>query len=117
MPITEAFAGTQSVTTTEHSLPRDATYDSGQPQTGDGIYQVFVDVNAVAFGDEFLLKVYEKVQSSDTQRLVYQATITGPQAEPVFVTPALVLMHGWDVTIIRVTGTDRTITWSIRQIS
>ena len=33
------------------------------------------------------------------------------------VTPALVLMHGWDMTILKLAGTDRSIEWSIRQVT
>jgi hypothetical protein len=117
MAITEAFANTQSVTATEHSLPRDATYSSASPQTDDGVYQCFLDVNAIAFGDEFQFRVYEKVQSTDTQRIVYEAIIAGPQSTPIFVTPSLVLLHGWDMTLLKLAGTDRTITWSIRKVA
>jgi hypothetical protein len=117
MAISEAFANTQSVSTTEWSLPRDASYDIAQPQTDDGVYQCFIDVNAVAFADEFQFRVYEKVQSSDTQRIVYEAIIAGPQSTPIFVTPSLVLIHGWDMTLDKLAGTDRTITWSIRKVA
>ena len=58
--ITEAFAGTQSVTTDEHSLPRDAVYDGPVPQTGDGLYQVFLDVNELVGGDLFRFRIYEE---------------------------------------------------------
>lgn len=58
--ISEAFAGTQSVTTDEHSLPRDATYSGGSPQAADGLYQIFLDVNALAGGDLFRFRVYEE---------------------------------------------------------
>lgn len=117
MAISEAFANTQSITTTEHSLPRDATYDSGQPQTDDGVYQVFIDVNAINAADLFRVRVYEKAQAGDTQRVVYEAFIGGPQATPIWISPTLILLHAWDVTLIKISGTDRTITWSIRKVA
>jgi hypothetical protein len=48
---------------------------------------------------------------------VYEAFIGGPQACPIWVSPALVLMHGWDMSLFKVSATDRVILWSIRQIS
>jgi len=35
----------------------------------------------------------------------------------VFVTPSLLLIHGWDMTLLKVAGTDRAIDWSIRAVS
>ena len=115
MAITEAYAESQSVTTTEWSLTGDD--DSLGAVTDDGVYQVFLDVSAVAAADLFRVRVYEKTRSADTQRVVYEAYIGGPQATPVWVSPSLILMHGWDVSLIKISGTDRTITWSIRKVA
>lgn len=116
MPITEAFANTQAVSTTEHSCPRDATYDIAQPQTDDGVYQVFLDVSDMITGDELQIRIYEKVQGSDTQRIVYQSNLVGPISPPIWISPCLVLMHGWDVTLDAIAGTI-TVTWSIRKVA
>jgi len=115
MAITEAFAGTESVGTTEHSL----TTDTAGPdvETSDGVFQVFLDVSDMVTGDELQIRVYEKVQSSDTQRIVYQSNLVGPQSPPIFVLPSLVLMHGWDVTADCIAGTNITVTWSIRKVA
>jgi hypothetical protein len=116
--ITEAFASSQAVDTTEWSCPRDASYDAGSPQTGDGVYQVFLDVNDMVTGDELQIRVYEKVQAADTQRVVYQSTLIGPQSPPVWVSPSLILMNGWDVTLDQIAGTSGiTVTWSIRKVA
>lgn len=114
MAISEAFAGSENVTNTEWSLPRDAAYDIGQPQTGDGTFQCFLDTINVVAADSFRFRIYEKVRAGDTQRIVYEAYINGPQTTPIFVTPALELMHGWDVTLFKVSATSRVINWSIR---
>jgi hypothetical protein len=116
MAISEAFAGSEAVGTTEWSAPRDASYSSGSTQTDDGVYQVFLDVSDMVTGDELQIRVYEKVQSADTQRIVYQSNLFGPQSPPIFVFPSLVLMHGWDVTLDAIAGTI-TVTWSIRKVS
>jgi hypothetical protein len=114
MAITEAFAGTEAVSTTEHSL----TTDTAGPdvETSDGVFQVFLDVSDMVTGDELQIRIYEKVQSADTQRIVYQSNLVGPQSPPIWVSPSLVLMHGWDVTLDAIAGTI-TVTWSIRKVA
>jgi hypothetical protein len=116
MAITEAFANTQAVGATEWSCPRDAAYDVGQPQTDDGVYQVFLDISDMVTGDELQIRVYEKVQSGDTQRIVWQSNLIGPQSPPIWVSPTLVLLHGWDVTLDAIAGTI-TVNWSIRKVA
>lgn len=116
MAITEAFANTQAVGTTEHSAPRDATYDTAQFQTDDGVYQVFLDLSDMVAGDELQIRIYEKVQSGDTQRIVYQANLMGAQSPAIWVSPTLVLIHAWDVTLNAIAGTI-TVTWSIRKVA
>lgn len=113
MAISEAFSGTETVGTTEHSL----TTDTAGPDvdTSDGAYQCFLDLNALAAGDVFEFKVYEKVLSSSTQRVVYSARFAGAQGHPIWVSPVLILMHGWDMTLDKMSGTDRSIDWSIRK--
>lgn len=115
MAISEAFSGSETVSTTEHSL----TTDTSGPdvETSDGVYQCFLDLSALAAGDEFEFKVYEKVISSSTQRLAYSVMFKGAQAAPVWASPSLILLHGWDMTLDKIAGTDRNIDWSIRKIA
>lgn len=115
MAISEAYSGTETVSTTEWSLTGDD--NSLDAITTDGIYQCFLELNNLAAGDVFEFRVYEKVLSGSTQRLVFSATFNGAQGEPVWVSPALVLMHGWDMSLDRIAGSDRAISWSIRQIA
>ena len=84
--------------------------------TDDGIYQVFLELAAMAAGDQYRIKVKEKVTSAGTQRIVYEAVVTGAQPGP-WVSPSLILIHGWDVTMTKLAGTDRSISWSIRQVA
>lgn len=111
----EAFTGTETISTTEHSL----TTDSGGPDvdTTAGIFQAFIDLNALAAGDEFIFRAYETVRTGDTQRLVYTATFAGAQATPIWVSPTLILGVGWDFTLDKVAGTDRAINWRISKIA
>jgi hypothetical protein len=115
MAITEAFANSQSVTNDEWDLPSDTTTLGSQ--TTDGAYQCYLDLNALAKGDIFEFRVYEKVGSGSTQRLVYAVRFANAQSSPVWVSPTLILMHGWTMSLNKISGTDRTIDWSIRQIA
>lgn len=114
MAITELYSGTEAVGTTEHSC----TTDTAGPDadTTDGVFQVFLDVSDMIAGDQLQIRVYEKVRAGDTQRIVYQAILTGAQSEPIWTCPALILMHGWDVTLDALAGTI-TVNWSIRQVA
>lgn len=114
MPITEAFSGSEAVGTTEHSL----TTDTAGPdaETSDGVFQAFIDVSDMIAGDQLQIRIYEKVLSGSTQRLVYEAVLTGAQAQPIWVSPSLILLHGWDMTVDALAGTIN-VDWSIRKIT
>lgn len=116
MAISELITGTEAVGGTEHSLATDTSYDTGDAQTTDGVYQVWLDVSDMIAGDQLQIRIYEKVRSGDTQRVVYSAILAGPQMDPIWVSPSLVLLHGWDVSCKALAGTI-TVNWSIRQVS
>lgn len=115
MAISEAFNGSASIGTTEYDLPSASTTVSAQ--TTDGIYQLFLDLNALTSTEEYRLRIYEKVQSSSTQRVVQEVIFSGAQAEPVYVTPSLLFLHGWTFTLKLNFGSPRTINWSIRSVA
>ena len=117
MAISALYESSGTISTTEISLPSGTTYSSGSPVTNTGVFQVFIDLSAMAAGDQFDIKVYESAQSAGTQRLLYTATYVGVQAAPLVVLPSLVLMYKWDVTLKKIAGTDRSIAWSIRKIA
>lgn len=114
MAIAEAYTGTATISTTEYSLPGAST--TLQSITTDGVYQVFIDFGALAAGDEYEIKVKEKVTAAGTQRTVYSGFIAGVQGSPAWASPSLILLHGWDITVKKVAGTDRSISWSIRKV-
>lgn len=106
-----AFTGTEAVSTTEWSM----TTDSAGPDvdTTPGVFQIFLDVSDMVDGDELQIRVYEKVRAGDTQRIVYQSNLVGPQSPPIWVSPSLILLNGWDATLDAISGTI-TVLWSIR---
>jgi hypothetical protein len=114
MAITVAYSGTEAVSTTEHSM----TTDTAGPDTDttDGVYQLFLNLADLTVGDELQVRIYEKVLSGSTQRIVYQQNISGEIGSKHFVFPALVLMHGWDMTLDAISGTI-TVLWSIKKVA
>jgi len=112
--VTELYTGTATIGTTEYSLTNSSTTIAAK--TDDGPIQVWLELHNLAAGDEYELRVYEKVLSSSTQRLVYRQYFRHAQTEPVAVTPSLLVTHGWDVTLARLAGSDRSISWSIRTV-
>jgi hypothetical protein len=115
MAISEAYANSQSVTNDEWDLPSDSTNLGAV--TDDGVYQCFLELDLLAKGDTFEFRVYEKVGSASTQRLVFAARFANAQSEPVWVSPSLILIHGWTMSLNKIAGTDRVISWSIRKVS
>lgn len=115
MAITELYSGTATISTTEYSLPNSST--TLTPKTDDGVFQVFIDVANMAAGDQYEIKFYEKARSGDTQRLIGVSTLTGAQSNPMFVSESFIFMHGWDVTMKKLAGTDRAMYWSVRQVA
>ena len=111
-----AFEGSETVSTTEHSLTTDTS--GPDTETSDGIFQAFIDLSALAAGDIFTFAVYETVATtSGTQRVVYYNTFSHAQAMPIWVSPTLILGVGWDMTLVKESGTDRTIVWRIAQVA
>lgn len=116
MAISEAFSGSASISTTEYDLPT-ASSAALSSQTSDGIFQVFLGLTNMTATESYRLRIYEKTRSASTQGVVEDITISGAQTEPVYVTPALLFLHGWTVTLTLLQGTPRTIEWSIRQVA
>lgn len=113
--VTEVFGNSATISTTEYSLPANTTTGVPTSQTNSGLYQLFLDLSALAAGDEFELKVYEKILTGGTQRLLYSQQFIGAQGFPHSPSPALMLKWGWEMTMKKIAGTDRTIAWSIRE--
>ncbi len=114
MAITVAFSGTEAVSTTEHSMTTDTS--GPDAETSDGVFQVWINTNDLVVGDLLQIRIYEKVGSGSTQRIVYEHLISGPGNGSHWVSPGLILMHGWDATLDMISGT-ADINWSIRKVA
>lgn len=115
MALSQPYVGSATIGTTEYSLPAGSTTLSNI--NVGGIYQLFLDLNALTATDSYKLKIKEAVQAAGTQRVIQDVTISGVQSEPVYVSPSLLLLHGWDMTLTKLAGTDRAIEYSIRQVA
>lgn len=115
MPIAEhASRAAVTVGATEYSIVNGST--TLATDATDAVIQVYVDASAMAKGDEYVLRVYETVRSGGTKRIVEEWSLLGVQAE-VLATPSMIVMHGWDVTLQKLAGTDRAFDLSIRKVS
>jgi len=115
MAITETHQNSATITTTERFLASNSTTKTDQ--TTDGAYQLWLDFNALGDGDEYRVRVYERISSGGTTRAAMEWTVAHAQSEPMFVTPTLILMHGWEYSLTKLAGADCAIPWSIRQIA
>jgi hypothetical protein len=113
MAITIAYTGSAvTVSTTELSLVSGTT--TLQNISAPGVIQVMIDTTNMAGTDQYNIYIKDKIVSGGTQRVIYTITVDGAQTGPI-VTPTLILYYGWDVTMIKIAGTDRTFSWSIRK--
>jgi len=121
MAIAQYVSGTETVTSSsEWSLVTDSS--SGTTDTTDGVFQTYLDLKNLTAStsggtDTFEFRVYEKVLTGSTQGLVFSARFAGIQGAPVWVSPSLILMNGWDMTLKKTAGTNESIDWSIRFVS
>lgn len=114
MAMSELYSSSASIGATEYSLTNDSTTIA--ERTTPAILTVVLDLVNMAAGDEYELVLREKATSAGTQRVTVLAGFVGAQ-NGCFFTAAYHVMHGWDVTLRRVAGTDRTILWSIRGVT
>jgi hypothetical protein len=103
--------GSATMTTTEFFLASNST--TATYQTGDAVVQVFLDCNAMAAGDQYRIRGYEKVNGG-TARVWYEATLTGAQSQ-LFPSPSIIAGEGWEFSVTKLAGTNRAIAWSLRQ--
>lgn len=112
MALSQTHTSSATITTTERYLASDST--SKTDQTTDGVFQLFLDLSALAAGDVYRVRIYERVTSGGTARVVMEENIAGPVGSPHYVTPSMIFLHGWEYSLTKIAGTDRSITWSIR---
>lgn len=103
-----------TIGTTEYFLASDST--TATYQTTDCAFQVWIDLSNLAAGDEYVVKLYEKINGSSAL-LVASWVMVGAAAYPAWPMPSMLLGEGWEVSVTKVSGTDRSIGWSIRTVT
>lgn len=109
MAVSILASGSQTaVINTEHILNTAAT-------TSAGIYVCKVDLGAMVAGDIVELRMYGKVRSTDTERLMWGPASYGPIVPGVLivVAPADVAAASVKWTLKQVAGTGRAFPWAI----
>ena len=92
------------------------TLNTPTPETTQGTFQFWFDLNALLAGDTYEARLTEKVISSaGAAREVFRMCWANAQAK-VDPSPALILLHGWDLQVRQRTGTVKAIPWSIRKV-
>lgn len=99
---------------TEYFLASDST--TATYQTTDCVLQAWIDLSNLAAGDEYTIRLYEKVNGSSAL-LVESWTRAGAEVKPGFTIPSTIVGEGWEVSVQKVSGTDRAIGWSLRTVT
>jgi hypothetical protein len=110
------ITGTEAISTTEHSLATDTSYDTGDAQGFAEILQIWLDLSDMVLGDTLQIRLYEQVRAGDTQRNAQEWIVAHDQSTDNWVSPAVIVYHGWDVTLDALAGTI-TVNWSLRGVA
>lgn len=102
---------TATITTTEYSFARDANYAAGTPAVDvNGEIEYTFDLSALVAGDSYRFRVYRHINA--VQKIVWESVEEGGQAKALTIKFLAVDTGGYDVTGIKLTGTDRAIAWN-----
>lgn len=101
-----------TVTTSEYSLGLNSTAGVPTALTTAGRYYLLVDPAAFLAGDECIIRVYEKVVSGGTQRVIMSFEITNTSGVKIYDLGHLV--NGFDVTAQMISATSRALPMSLR---
>lgn len=116
MPISTPYTGTATVGAAAVSLVSGTT-TLQTVTSAPGVYQVVVDLAALASGDAYDLSIYDAAAAGGAKRMIVTQRVTGPIPDPLLVMPSMLLVHGWDVTLAKASGTDRAVSWSLHRVA
>ena len=103
---TSIASGSQTATlTTEHTL---------HTNTDAGTYVLYVDAENLAAGETLELKIYTKVQSVGTTRIVFSGVYKGENLiEPVIASVPVASINEYKATLEQNGGTGRAYPWEV----
>lgn len=84
--------------------------------TDAGTYNLNVDTANMVNDDVLELRIYGKVRSADTERLIYFATYANVQAENHKVSIPVVSPHHARFTLEQTNGTGRAFPWAVYEL-
>jgi hypothetical protein len=115
MTVSSHAAGSATIGTSEWSL----TTNTAGPDsdTTAGGFQVFLDLGNLANGDTFEFRVYETINSN--QVVINKEVFNDAQGTDGrgWEGEAHSLRVGWDMTLKKTAGSDRSIAWHINKIA
>ena len=103
-----------TVGTSELSMPANTTVGVPTSQSDTCQVQLWARIVGMAAGDEFLIQLYEKTWSGGGQALIDSWRLAYPVDK--IVQSGLILHNAWDITIKKISGTDRVVEWSLRKV-
>jgi len=106
--------GTATIGTSEFFLASNSVTPTYQ--TVQCALQPWIDLSNMAAGDEYAIRLYEKINGGSV-RLIELWTRAGAQAKPGFTIPSVIVGEGWEISVQKVSGTDRSISWSLRKVA
>jgi hypothetical protein len=102
--------GSASISTTEFSLPSNST--TRVAQTTACRLTGHIDLSNMVAGDQYRIRVYDKINGS-AQQVLFEGWPTGAQSG-AYVLPERAVNEGWDVTLLLITGSARTVGWALK---
>jgi hypothetical protein len=103
--------GSSSISGTEFSLVNGST--SLAASTTAGELEALIDLSGMIAGDQYQIRVVDKVNGGTATNL-WIAFPTGVQSG-LFRVPPTRVNEGWDVRVKLITGSARTVAWSLKQ--
>lgn len=103
-----------TIGTTEYSIIADST--TLATETTDRVDSAIIFFHNLAAGDVYRIRVYESGGLTPTKRAVCDWYVGHAQAVPGFALPSLILGVGYDITVQKIAGTDRTIGWTLSRV-
>lgn len=112
-PVSNQFGTTSALTIgTETTL--------GSAVTSAATLQGLIDVSNLANGstpDILEIRVYGKVLTGSSEKLIDLWTLTGAQVEQIKYTPIYGVLFDWKITLKQTQGTGRTFDWNYVQFA
>lgn len=116
MPFLPTIEFSETITTAEYSILAGTTVGVPTAQTTEAIIEVVLDLSAQEAGDQVEVNYYEKPTATSLQKKIDTRTFTGAIWPPAILLEPVHLKNGYDITIRKITGTNRLVGSSARRV-